>query len=104
MDAVSLRTGVTFEQHRDDICVDDCRIHLGGTEPAPSRRHSRSIAANSSTDSSSAEACPRRSSKSVTGWMLWEAASSSNAGLRDLLSDVLVVSLSTFSAYQHGST
>lgn len=92
---VVLRSRITLEKHRHYIGVDDGGIHWRDAAAVPSRRQSRSIAANASGDSSSAEASPSRASKSVTGGTPCDAASSSKDALSDNPAPPLVASLST---------
>src|ERR1017187_9015372 len=65
--AVGKRPCVSFEEHRHHVGVNDGGIHCGLEERVPSRRQSRRLAENSSTDSSSGNGFPRRVSKSSIG-------------------------------------
>src|ERR1019366_1247022 len=65
--AVGKRPCVSFEEHRHHVGVNDGGIHCGLEGRVPSRRQSRRLAENSSTDSSSGTGSPRRVSKSSIG-------------------------------------
>ncbi len=94
----------TFENHRDDVDTDDRSVHRRGFCVDPSLRHSRNIAANSSSVSSFGDGCPRKESKSITGDTPCSVANSSmvlgsSAGRRF---PKLPAEVSTFSGYSSG--
>jgi hypothetical protein len=95
MSVIPKCTGVALEDHRHDVRVYNRRIHREAAGGGPSWRHSRSIAAKSSTDSSSVDGCPSRASNLITGPTPCDAASSSNEGVSEFDGFALLCSRST---------
>jgi len=76
---VSLGSAVALEKKRNDVRVEDDRLHAAGSVLAWPR-HSRSAARKSSMDSSSGQKSPKRSFGSRGKTARWSAINSSTVG------------------------